>query len=117
MLGPVLAIAATGWAITRGLNDDALIMAGVAVLVTVVTLLCVYPCRYTIHADHLAIRCGVVFYRVGWDDVVDVRPSRSWLSGPALSLRRVIVATRQKHHIVSPVDREQFIEDVRRFIR
>ncbi|MEM0927465.1 MAG: PH domain-containing protein, partial [Planctomycetota bacterium] len=77
-----------------------------------ITALFTMPCRYTILADTLTIRCGVVVQRVPLEKVQSVEPSRSLLSGPALSMRRVKVSTASRFYLVSPVERERFIEEL-----
>ena len=70
------------------------------------------PCRYTLTEDTLNVRCGLFSKTIALKDVVSAELSSSWLSGPALSLRRVRIRTSKKSVLVSPVDREQFIADL-----
>lgn len=68
------------------------------------------PCRYTLTEDHLLIRCGMFRRRVPYSDIQRIEPSRSMLSAPALSLKRVKISGVGRFHLVSPNDRELFIE-------
>jgi hypothetical protein len=75
-------------------------------------LLLTRPCRYTLTEDTLNVRCGMFSQTIALKDIASAELSSSWLSGPALSLRRVRIRTSKKSVLVSPVDREQFIADL-----
>ena len=47
------------------------------------------------------------------EEIVEIEPSRTIRSGPALSMRRVLVATKHQHYVLSPRDRENFIEELK----
>ena len=89
-----------------------LVLAMASVLVTL--LVCgalLVPCRYTLEADHLLIRCGLIRQRIAYRDITAVVPSSSLLSAPALSLKRVRVSYgRMSSQLVSPREREVFIQ-------
>lgn len=89
-----------------------LIGAGSLLLTLAFTL----PCRYTILDDALSIRCGLLFFQISLRDIESVEPSHSWLNGPALSLHRVRIVTRQRSVLVSPRHRDRFIADLQRSI-
>jgi hypothetical protein len=72
----------------------------------------IWPCRYTITDDALNIRCGLLLRSVSLDRIRSADLSSSWGSAPALSLRRVRIELDRGHRIVSPVDREAFIDDL-----
>ena len=99
-----------------------LVFAAVSVLITVLVVgLLLVPCRYTLEADHLLIRCGLIRQRIVYRDITDVTTSNSVLSAPALSLKRVKVSYgggpssrgRTSSQLVSPRDREVFIHTLR----
>jgi membrane protein YdbS with pleckstrin-like domain len=116
MAGPIAFIVLTVLMLQRGENQQALItlLAGAGTLL--VTGMFSVPCRYTITDDSLNIRCGILFNRVPLDKIKAVEKSSSWLSGPALSLRRVRVSTASRFFLVSPRHREQFIEELEQAI-
>jgi len=91
---------------------DAWPMFGVAFGILLVTAIFTVPCRYTLLEDALSVRCGVVCYQVPYAEIVEVRSGFTFASGPALSLRRVIVRTTKRDHILSPARRETFMEDL-----
>jgi len=97
-----------------GRPGDASVMFLTAAAILAVTGMFTVPCRYTLLDDALSIRCGVICYQVAYADIHEIKPSSTLLSGPALSLRRVIVSTKRRNHILSPVDREHFIEQLQR---
>jgi len=96
--------------IERG--GDAAVMFLMAALTLVLTGAFTVPCRYTLLADTLSVRCGLICYQIPYRDIRRIEPSSSWLSGPALSLRRVLVATDRKRHYLSPKNREQFMAEL-----
>ena len=91
-------------------RPPALAIAGLTVAAVVALTV---PCKYTLKANHLAIRCGVLHWRLPYADIAGVAPSRSILSAPALSLKRVAVSCRRTVHLVSPRDRERFMKEIR----
>lgn len=72
-----------------------------------------YPCEYLLEADHLLIRAGFARWRIPYARITAVAPSRSPWAGPALSLRRVKIDYGRRFVLVSPRDREGFIEALR----
>lgn len=96
-----------------GNHHGAVVLLLTALFTLLVTLILILPCRYTIEVEDLHIRCGVISYRVPLKVIDRIEPSRTLISGPALSMKRVLVGTKLKNHILSPRDRERFIEDLR----
>ncbi len=89
---------------------------GTALLPLLLAGLLLLPCRYTLAADHLHIRCGLIRQRIAYRDITGIAPSRSILSAPALSLQRVKVSyrrgRRQGFQLMSPREREQFMQSL-----
>jgi|GEM_PF-1981088 len=72
------------------------------------------PCYYVLEADHLFIRAGVWKWRIPYTDIQSVTLSQSVLAGPSLSFQRVEIMSGEAGSIlVSPVNREQFIQDLK----
>lgn len=117
MMGPVLCVVLTGVLLQQGRQTDAVycLLAGLGTLL--VTGIFTVPCRYTILTDSLSVRCGLLFMRVPLDQIKAIEPSGSWVSGPALSLKRVKISTESRFYLVSPVDRERFIEELSRAVK
>lgn len=77
-----------------------------------VTALFTLPCRYTLLDDTLNVRCGIICYAIPFDTIEKIEFSSSWLSGPALSLKRVRVAAKGRNYLLSPKNREAFIDEL-----
>jgi hypothetical protein len=71
------------------------------------------PCKYTLGKRHLEIRCGLVKRVVAYADILDIGRSRSIVSAPALSLKRVRISCGRAVHLVSPSNRERFMAELR----
>ncbi|WP_246112857.1 PH domain-containing protein [Allorhodopirellula solitaria] len=99
--------------ILNGRAADASSMFLTAAAVLIATGVFVVPCRYTFLQDALSIRCGVICYQVPYHEILSVQRTSTLRSGPALSLRRVAIETDSREHVVSPVLREKFIEQLR----
>jgi len=95
-----------------GKADGAMYLFLVGAVSLLVTLAFTLPCRYTILDDTLSVRCGLLFYQIPLSEIESVAASASWRSGPALSMRRVKIQTKKRTIIVSPREREEFIEDL-----
>lgn len=113
LLFPIVASVALGIVlVAMERPGDATIMFMAAGAIGLVTGLFTIPCRYTLLEDAMSIRCGVICYQVPFESITQVKPGWTLKSGPALSLRRVIVSTSKRQHILSPADRERFISDL-----
>ncbi len=99
-----------------GRQDDAMILFITAITTLLVTAMFTVPCRYTMLDDTLSVRCGIIGYQIPYDQIESVQPSRTILSGPALSMRRVLVITKKRKYVLSPRDRDEFIEDLSQVI-
>ena len=71
------------------------------------------PCTYTLARDHLLIRSGLIRQKIAYKDITAVEPSASPLSAPALSLKRVKVSYGRTFQLVSPRERDLFIQSLR----
>ena len=112
MLTPVFAAGLGVYLLLDGRDGDAIILFISAAVTLVVTAAFTLPCRYTILADALSVRCGIIFYQLPFDQIKKIEPSRTWRSGAALSTRRVLITTDKRYVVVSPREREKFIEDL-----
>ncbi|QEI06300.1 PH domain-containing protein [Pigmentiphaga aceris] len=90
----------------------ALISLGVAIFTGAIVAVMTMPCRYELEENHLLIRCGMIRQRIAYADITGIAPSRSLLSAPALSIRRVKINFRHGTQLVSPREREAFIVDL-----
>lgn len=90
--------------------SESLLSLGTLVAMFILGLLIGYPCEYTLTEAHLVVRSGLIRRRIPYSEITGVEPSRSLWSAPALSLRRVKVSYAGRFQLVSPKEREQFIQ-------
>lgn len=90
--------------------SESLIAFGSVTAVVLVLVLLVVPCRYTLKSDHLLIQSGLMRQRIPYDRITRVEPTSNPLSAPALSLQRVKISYDGLFQLVSPVERDRFIE-------
>lgn len=65
--------------------------------------------RYTVTGEALLVRCGPFGWRIPRSEISQIRPSRSILSSPALSLDRLEIRYGDgKSILVSPADKDGF---------
>ena len=69
---------------------------------------------YTLKDDELLVRSGPFRWTIALEEIVSVTPSRTLLSGAALSLDRLIIQHGDSRHgtIISPEDKELFLRDL-----
>jgi hypothetical protein len=73
----------------------------------------VWPIVYELDAEALVIRFGLVRSRIHYDRIRGVRPTRSFLASPALSVHRLAIDTGGAiPPTISPADREAFLADL-----
>jgi uncharacterized membrane protein YdbT with pleckstrin-like domain len=76
-----------------------------------------WPCYYSLEDKHLRIKCGISKEDILIDRIKSVERSSSLWSAPALSLKRVKIVLDDGFRLVSPADREAFIEALEQRIR
>lgn len=110
----VIASAAVAVLMQPGDWEMRLIFASLLTVQTMFILDMLLRTHYTLEDDSVCVRCGILRWRVPYTAIQRVRPSRTWLSGPALSLDRLIVTRTDSAlpMIISPEDQQQFLEDL-----
>ncbi len=94
-----------------GVSRAASVISLVAALFIVALCFAVaIPCQYVLAADHLFIQSGLIKRRIAYRDIKKIEPSSLPLSAPALSLRRVKISYGKTFQLVSPRERELFIQ-------
>ena len=111
-LGPVILLVLSLYGWQAGRADVAGVCLVSFALLVLLNLLLTWPCRYTLTDDSLNIRCGLLFQTIPLHRIRGARLSSSWQSGYAMSLRRVRIELDNGSRLVSPVNREAFIEDL-----
>lgn len=91
----------------------ALLMVGLEVVVLGFITLTFKSTRYEVTDREVIARSGPFRWRIGIDGIESIRPSRSPLSSPALSLDRLEIRyAGGRMLLVSPENREGFLEAV-----
>lgn len=113
LLSPLLSVVIGVYLMITGQADGAVYLFLIGAGSLMLTIAFTMPCRYTILEDTLSIRCGIIFYQIPLSEIESIERSASWISGPALSLRRVKIKAQRRTVIVSPKKRDEFIADLR----
>jgi hypothetical protein len=95
---------------------EALITLATPVFTFGLCALLLIPCTYTLRDDHVLIRSGITRYRVFYKDITSVEKSSSMWSAPALSLQRVKLSLDHRFYLISPKNREDFIQALQKRI-
>jgi hypothetical protein len=111
-VGGIAAALLGGLATVETNPGESLFAFGLVAFMVALVFLVGLPCRYTLADDHLLIQAGVVRWRIRYADITDVAPSRSLWAAPAMSLTRVKVSYRGRFQLVSPRERERFIDEL-----
>jgi hypothetical protein len=110
----ILAVLAIGWdARHRGMAGP---IAAVVILILFEAFFFESLLRstyYLIDGDTLVIRSSFLKWRVPIAKILSVTPTRSPVSSPALSLDRLAILYDGKRILVSPQDKQRFIEALR----
>lgn len=117
VLGAITAIFMTGVYLLWTREPAAVIILGVGAVIVTILLVAGFPCRYTLTGESLLIRCGVFGMfeeEIPLRSIKKVALSRNPLSAPAPSLRRVRIDHEQGFSLISPKDRDGFIDEINR---
>ena len=76
-----------------------------------------FPCYYIIVDCSVKIKCGIIEEDLPLEKIQLVKKSSSFLSAPALSLKRVKISLDDGFRLVSPKDRDGFIEILKQKIQ
>jgi len=79
-------------------------------------ILLLVPLHYTITPEFLEIRYGIIKEKVKYEDIKEVRPTNDLTSAPALSLQRIEIVLEDKSKLISPQNRDQFIQEIQKKI-
>ena len=110
---PIVALVTAVALQLNGESSDAVIGWVVLLAVLVLYAVIVWPVEYELHADELVVRFGLMRGRIPYRSIRGVRPSRSLLASPALSLDRLAIDTGVRLPVtISPSDRGRFLGDL-----
>lgn len=103
-------------AIVAGRQSETAIAVGVMLLVFGIYMGLIFPMRYGLNDQELTVRFGLCRQRIPLHSIREVRRTRNPLSSPALSLDRLHVQFGDgffKAVMISPLDRDEFLDDIR----
>ena len=69
---------------------------------------------YWIADSILHVRASFFRWKIPVDSIVSVKPTRSWMSGPALSLDRLEILHKRGVVLISPRERDEFVRELAR---
>lgn len=111
-LGPAICLI-VGIAVVGASIIGSLVCILTALFIISIMLLIGYPCSYTITEKSLIIRSGAFNEEsIPLNQIREATLSSNPLSAPALSLKRVKISLEDGYRLISPVNREQFIEEL-----
>lgn len=67
------------------------------------------PCHYTLDDEHLLVRSGILKKKIQYKGIKKIEPSTCLLSAPAFSLKRIRIESEDGVILISPVNRDEFI--------
>ena len=70
--------------------------------------------RYWIADSVLYVRASLFRWTIPVDSIISVKPSRSWMSAPALSTDRLEILHKRGTVMISPREREAFLRELER---
>jgi len=109
LVGTPIAVAASGvFMLTKSTG------AGVALILTGIFCGGVmaafsFPCFYLLSDESLTVKCGLIQEVIPLSRIQKAEPSGSMLSAPALSMKRVKITLDNGFRLISPENREEFI--------
>ena len=112
MLAPLTSLTIGLYLLQQGQGSGAITLFLCAAAAGSLSAAATIPCRYTLHEDALTVRCGLLCYQIPLTEILSVSKSATILNGPALSKKRVLIKTSTRQHILSPKQRDLFIEDL-----
>jgi len=113
IIGSVLFCIVLGIFIYNQSRIGSIICFGSGVFTGGLFLLFAFPCKYTLTEDRVIIQSGFFRQEALYSQITGVRKSNNPLSAPALSLQRVKITMTNGFKLVSPKNREQFIEELK----
>jgi|SRR5688572_22412522 len=102
-----------GSAVVRALINGNVVLALICVVPIALFAWIVLTTRYTLSDEALDVRCAFMRLSIPLASITRIRPTRNPLSSPALSLDRLEIQHANGMVMVSPRDRERFVQALR----
>jgi hypothetical protein len=112
-LWAVVPVVAAGWSGATGVFG-LIAIAAVVLLAVALPVWLLLDTKYTFDSDELSVRSGPFRWSVPLHAISRVRPSRSVLSAPALSLDRIQIDYGNRRILISPKQPQRFIDELRK---
>ena len=110
-----LVVLANGlWSTWRDGSTTEFAITAPLVVLGMVLVLSGFRVRYWITDSVLHIRASLFRWRIPVDSITSVKPSRSWMSAPALSTDRLEILHKRGTVMISPREREAFLRELER---
>ena len=95
-----------------------LLNVALLVLLDVVLLLPLYlSTKYYLLPDGLLIICGLFKTKINYEDIKKIEKSRCILASAALSIDRIKITYKMDEVLISPVNRDEFIENLNKMLQ
>lgn len=114
MLAAVASLFALVTVAMEGSVDEALALAPLILLCLAFPIWLMRSTYYRFDATQLYIRSGPFRWRVPFNEIRSIKPTRNPLSSPALSLDRLRLEYRNRAILISPADKQGFIAELKR---
>ncbi|MEL7267487.1 MAG: PH domain-containing protein [Planctomycetota bacterium] len=111
--GPVVSLCVAAYLFSVGRTDDGWICTATGVGLIVLLWCLISPCYYEIYPDRLYVRMGFLWRNIRMDRFESAEPSSSPQSGMGMSLRRVRICYAGGSLLISPAQRDAFLEEIR----
>ena len=112
--GPLILVNLGIYLHKTGEEQNSLICISAGMLIGVVTWILAFPCQYTLEDKSLLAQAGILKWRIPYAEIQTVELSNSILSGPALSLQRIEVQYDRGRILISPNERDLFLNELRK---
>ena len=110
----LVVLAGSLWTAWRESGDAELAIVAPLHLLGIARVLSGFHVRYWIADSILHVRASFFRWKIPVDSIVSVKPTRSWMSGPALSLDRLEILHKRGVVLISPRERDAFVRELAR---
>jgi len=116
ILTPIIPVSLGAYSFVSGDLNKGIIGILFGVGLAIVMGLFSIPCNYTITEKEIKIKCGLYRDRIQIEKIRKVFPTKNPLSAPTLSLKRIKIETDYSSYLISPKNREEFIQELEKLL-
>lgn len=89
------------------------VLIGVTVFNAALMYVLTWPCYYKLLDNELQVKCGIMINKhIAYSSIKSIEKSNNPASAPALSLKRIAIAYDGGFLLISPKDRDTFINEL-----